>query len=181
MIPVSKNVGRYTKGDALNCLRAGLLDLDSFCVEDFSNKGLLDDMDNRIEKTNLSILLTNCSDFADEESLLQLNIRLVGAVCIHSPKYHCEIAGEGIEYSWGNSKAKYRRIKVKDKKTAEQFRNQVGKCLSRDYLDAERIRKNSRRAREYMVAYFILSMKEADSGCENLTGISKLTIGELKP
>ena len=90
--------------------------MDSFCVEDFSDKGLLDDMDNRIEKTNLSILLTNCSDFADEESLLQLNIRLLGAVCIHSPKYHCEIAGEGIEYSWGNSKAKYRRIKVKDKK-----------------------------------------------------------------
>ena len=118
----------------------GLLDLDSFCVEDFSDKGLLDDMDNRIEKTNLSTLLTNCSDFADEESLLQLNIRLLGAVCIHSPKYHCEISGEGIEYSWGNSKAKYCRIKVKDKKTAEQFRNQVGKCLSRDYLDVERIR-----------------------------------------
>ena len=32
-----------------------------------------------------------------------------------------------------------------------------------------------------MVAYFILSMKLADSGCENLTGISKITIGELKP
>ena len=53
----------------------GLLDLDSFCVEDFSEKGLLDYMENRIEKTNLSILLTNCSDFDDEESLLQLNIR----------------------------------------------------------------------------------------------------------
>ena len=33
-----------------------------------------------------------------------------------------------------------------------------------------------------MVAYFILSMKEADTGCENLTGILKITIlGELKP
>ena len=135
----------------------GLLDLDSF-----SEKGLLDDMENRIEKTNLSILLTHCSDFADGESLLQFNIRLLGAVCIHSSKYHCEIAGEGIEYSWGISKAKYRRIKVKDKRTAEKFRHQVGKCLSREYLDAERIRK---------IAYFILSTKVADSGCENLTGI----------
>ena len=32
-----------------------------------------------------------------------------------------------------------------------------------------------------MVAYFILPVKEADSGCDNLTGISKLRIGELKP
>ena len=32
-----------------------------------------------------------------------------------------------------------------------------------------------------MVAYFLLSMKEADLGCENLTEISKITIGELKP
>ena len=50
-----------------------------------------------------------------------------------------------------------------------------------DYLHAERIQKNSRQARKYMVAYFILSIKEADSDCENLTGISKITIGELKP
>ena len=178
---VAKTWVSTPKGMLQTAWERGLLDLDSYCVEDFSEKGLLDDMENRIDKTNLSVLLTNCSDFADEESLLQLNIRLLGAVCIHSPKYHCEIAGEGIEYSWGNSKAKYRRIKVKDKKTAEQFRHQVGKCLSRDYLHAERIRKNSRRAREYMVAYFILSIKEADSGCENLTGISKITIGELKP
>ena len=69
---------------------------------------------------------------------------------------------------------------MKDKK--QQSNSDIRLGLSRDYLDAERIRgKNSRRAREYMVAYFILSVKEADLGCENLTGISKLTIGELKP
>ena len=40
------------------------------------------------------------------------------------------------------------------------FCMEVLKCLSRDYLTKERVRTNSRRAREYMVAYFILSLKE---------------------
>ena len=28
---------------------------------------------------------------------------------IMSPKYHCELAGDGIEYSWGKSKFSFRR------------------------------------------------------------------------
>lgn len=95
----------------------------------------------------------------------------------HTPKYHCEVAGEGIEYSWGNSKAKYRKIRAKDKTTAQQFRVQVNCCLGRAFLDAERIRKNSRRAREYMVAYFILSVDE-NAGNEPISDIS---FEELKP
>ena len=53
--------------------------------------------------------------------MLQMNIRKMGAICFHSPKYHCEIAGEGIEYSWVNSKYKYRRIKALDKKFKKDF------------------------------------------------------------
>ena len=87
------------------------------------------------------MLLSQCEDFLEEESLLQLHVRLLGAICVHSPKYHCEIAGEGIEYSWGNSKAKYRKIKVCDKKTVKQFREQARNCLSQTYLNLKRVRK----------------------------------------
>ena len=178
---VEKGVAKSWVGKSKGMLQIawerGLLNLDSYYVEDFSEKGMFDDFDNRVTKTNLRILLAECSDFAEEESLLQLNVKKFGAVCIHTPKYHCEVAGEGIEYSWGNSKAKYRKIRAKDKTTAQQFRVQVNCCLGRAFLDAERIRKNSRRAREYMVAYFILSVDE-NAGNEPISDIS---FEELKP
>jgi len=50
-------------------------------------------------------------------------------------------------------------------------------CLSREFLDKERVRKNSRRAREYMAAYFILSVENADEK----GGVSGLDLKELKP
>ena len=105
----------------------GLLDFDNFFVEEFSEKGKLNEMGNRIDATCLPVLLSECADFIKEESLLQLNLRRLGVTCMHSPKYHCEIAGEGIEYSWKNAKVKYRRIKVKDKKLQICF---ARKCRS---------------------------------------------------
>ena len=35
---------------------------------------------------------------------------------LFTPKYHCKIAGEGIEYLWGASKRWYRRYPLKNKK-----------------------------------------------------------------
>jgi len=99
----------------------GLLDLETYSVEQFTEKGTKNAMGNIMEETCLTALLPNCSDFIEEESLLQMNIRKLGAVCTHSPKYHCELAGEGIEYSWGNAKMKYRRMKWSDKKDHAQF------------------------------------------------------------
>ena len=64
------------------------------------------------------------------------------------------------KYSWVNSKYKYRRIKASDKKFKEDFHKRVKECLSIQYLDKERVRKNPRRAREYMVAYFIISLEQ---------------------
>ena len=67
--------------------------------------------------------------------MLQMNIQKMEEICFHSPKYHCKIAGEGIEYSWGNSKYKYRRIKALDKKFKKDFHKRVKECLSRQYID----------------------------------------------
>ena len=132
--------------------------------------------------TCLKDLLSQCSDFLEEETMLQTFVKKLGARCVRSPKYHCEIAGEGIEYSWGNSKMKYRRTPYSQKRSTSDFILLVGKCLSREYLHRERVRKNSRRAREYMAAYFILSLEgvEMDKG-DNSSDDNVFTIGELKP
>ena len=63
------------------------------------------------------------------------------------------------------------------KKTTEQFMSLLRGCLSRDYIDLKRVRKNSRRAREYMAAYFIASCQE----CKGKEGSCELTLDELKP
>ena len=85
--------------------------------------------------TCLKDLLSQWSDFLEEETMLQTFVKKLGARCARSPKYHCEIAGEGIEYySGGNSKMKYRRTEVR---LTSDFILLVGKCLSREYLHRE--------------------------------------------
>ena len=80
----------------------------------------------------------------------------MGATLHRSPKYHCEIAGEGVEYSWGNAKMLYRRTPYSERSKTDSFMKCLKeKCLSRSYLTTERIRINSKRARDYMAAYFI--------------------------
>ena len=62
---VAKTWVSTPKGMLQTAWERGLLDLDSYCVEDFSEKGLMDDMEIRIDKTNLSVILTNFPNFAD--------------------------------------------------------------------------------------------------------------------
>jgi hypothetical protein len=165
------------KGKLQVARERGLLDLKSYCIEDFSDKGKTDEFGNIIVGTSLDMLLSQCSDFLKEDSLLQLNIKKLGCFCIHSPKYHCELAGEGIEYSWGNAKMKYRSFMAREKRTKAQFLEKVKYCMSREFLNIERVRKNSRRAREYMVSYFILSNNS--SAYDDVHDFTR--ISELKP
>jgi len=83
--------------------KRGLLNLDKYCVEDFTEKGLTD----HEEETSLVILLSKCSDFMNEDTLLTKMVRNMEATLERSPKYHSKVAGEGIEYSWGNAKMCY--------------------------------------------------------------------------
>ena len=70
-----------------------------------------------------------------------------------TPKCHCELAGEGIEYAWGCAKNHYRRQPLKDKRGKDNFRRTVRKCFSRNVITAERVRMFSQRARAYILAY----------------------------
>ena len=114
-----------------------------------------------VDKTfALKSLMANCLDFEEEETLLQSMGREMGVLVDRTPKCHCEMAGEGIEYSWGCAKNSFRRVPLKLRRGKENFRNEVRSCLSREkVLVTERIRLFSRRARSYICAYYVIWCK----------------------
>ena len=72
-----------------------------------------------------------------------------------SPKSHCEIDGVGIEYSWGKSKAHFR--KHNDCEPSNLHARNIVASHSLDVLPlGRRIRKFARRTREYKRAYKVL-------------------------
>jgi len=103
----------------------------------------------------------------NEKSQLEYVCESLGVEALITTKYHAEYAGEGIEYSWGASKAVYRRYPLASKKGKENFDKLVSKCISRELLTNDRIRKFSRRARSYMLTYKSLDYIHEDGGEES--------------
>jgi hypothetical protein len=116
------------------------------------------------ENWSLKYLMATCLDFAEEMTALQHVGNELGVSVLITPKFHAELAGEGIEYSWGVSKGVYRQKPLDSKKGKESFKALVHACTSRDVLTTELVRKLSRRARAYICAYFALheSKKNGD-------------------
>ena len=86
----------------------------------------------------------------------------MGVIIDRTPKCHAELAGEGIEYTWGFGKNYYRRQPLESKRKKETFRALVRSCFSRDKCTIKTIRKFSKRARDYIVAYHLLTNKKDD-------------------
>ena len=84
-----------------------------------------------IEDLSLSVLMASCLDFANEVTELQAVGREMKIEVLLTPKYHCEMAGEGIEFAWGVAKAKYRsKLLLAEKKQVSGFHrhNYSGSC-----------------------------------------------------
>jgi hypothetical protein len=65
------------------------------------------------------------------------------------------LAGEGVEYSWGFSKQRFRKNPIALRRKKNEFLGLVKKCLDREEsLTTKLVRKFSRRARAYMMAYY---------------------------
>ena len=85
----------------------------------------------------LTHLLSQCSDFVDEITDLEhlcediSTLHGINSLILFTPKFHCKLAGEGIEYSWGALKKIYRRIPLKQKRSASNFDACVRNCISR--------------------------------------------------
>lgn len=111
---------------------------------------------NTIAELSLIPLMSSCHDFAEEITELQANALQMEVQCLLTPKYHCELAGEGIEYAWGVAKARYRAASMEEKRSIPAFRDLVRRCLSRadGGLPVRLIRKFSVKARAYICAYY---------------------------
>jgi hypothetical protein len=102
---------------------------------------------------SLSVLMGTCTDFANEKSQLEFVCQSLGVEALITTKYHAEYGGKGIEYSWGEFKAVYRRYPLASKKGKDNFNKLIVKCISWDLLTTDRIWKFSRRACSYMLTY----------------------------
>lgn len=75
-----------------------------------------EDDDRIIESLSLKFLMESCHDFQNEVTQLQTIASTYGIRVEMTPKYHAEIAGCGIEYSWGAAKSRYRQIPLENKR-----------------------------------------------------------------
>ena len=100
---------------------------------------------------NMEKVLASCPDFVAETGALQELVESKGHILLMSPKYHPEIAGAGIEYSWGQWKRMFKQW-INDHKPKNHEAN-VKRALSPEVLDLAFVRKTGRRTRDYMRAY----------------------------
>ena len=105
-------------------------------------------------KNDLVKKLLECTDFANTETNLQMIARTLGVRAERSPKFHCEMAGEGIEYDWAYCKSEYRRRPLTDKKGSKEFKELVKELTSWEFVTKARSRRSSARARSYISGYY---------------------------
>jgi len=121
--------------------------------------------------TSLRALLEQCNDFKNELSALQLLGQEIGVAVDATPKYHAELAGEGIEYSWGYSKGVYRRAPLASKKGRNNFFELVDSCCDPAiHLTKERVRKMAKRARSYICTYHHLATQNDRANVQQPAG-----------
>ena len=84
-------------------------------------------------------IISKQPDFLHEQTLLQYHCALLGVKVVRSPKCHCEIAGEGIEYAWGAAKIWFRMQPLSQRANRESFLKLVGTSLSNDVLAIKRV------------------------------------------
>ena len=112
---------------------------------------------------SLRRIMSECHDFVNEETALQVLGRKLGLIVDRTPKFHAELAGEGIEYSRQCSKAVFRRLPVAARKGRDNFKLQVRNCTDpTTTLDRKRVCWFSARARAYICTYYWLAKKQQE-------------------
>lgn len=88
----------------------------------------------------------------EEKSSLQELVESRGHNLLMSPKYHHELAGLGIEYSWRKSKLEYRRHSNDENPKNLQNNNLEALCV-KTLLFPGRVRQFARKKRDYRPVY----------------------------
>jgi hypothetical protein len=167
-IAVSKNVEKIKEGwvgkpkGLLQVLwERGLIDT-GINVKDYTLTGKKDALGTVDNSTNLRHLMGMCSDFLNEEGMMQHIAKNIGVTVLLTPKCHAELAGEGVEYLWACAKGAYRNMSLQEKKGKDNFKASVRHCLSEQVITKVRIRKFARRARQYLMAYHAIDTHQVD-------------------
>jgi hypothetical protein len=105
----------------------------------------------QVSELSMKHVLAEQPDFKNEPSAMEMQFAARGDVLLMSVKGHPEIAGKGIEYSWGCSKKYFR--KINDCKPTSLHEN-IKKSMSENNLPLSRVRKFARKAREFARLYY---------------------------
>jgi hypothetical protein len=124
---------------------------------------------------SLQWLMSQCPDFAQEKSAMEALLHRISSDAFNvsilvTPKYHCELAGEGIEYSWGLAKRHFRNLPLLDKKGRVNFIDSVRMCV--EYVKVNHVRQFAAKTRRYMLTYGF---------CAQIPGIEIKSGGETLP
>ncbi|CAM9642953.1 unnamed protein product, partial [Sphacelaria rigidula] len=122
-------------------------------------------------KMNIDQVLGQLPDFKNECTALQHTVQKRGHILVLSPKFHPEVAGVGIEYSWGMSKLKFRR-ELNDEVPKNLHQNILAFMCRKNILTLSRIRRFARRTRDYCRAY--LKLEKDATGIESKDKIEKM-------
>ena len=141
--------------------------LNQICWE----RGLLDPTQT-YTKANLTKLLHDCTDFQNSETNLQMIGRRLGVKVERTPKFHCEMAGEGIEYDWALCKAKYRCRPLEQKRGRTTFQDLVKELTAWHSLTMSQTRRTGARARSYISAYYNIHYNNNSLSKEKQEGLT---------
>lgn len=122
------------------------------------------------KEKRMDLVLSDLPDFKHEKTALQHTVESRGHILLLSPKYHPEVAGVGIEYSWGMSKLKFRRD-INDEVPKHLHDNIVASMCRESILTLGRVRRFARRCRDYCRGYFA---HENDGPIESKENIEKM-------
>ena len=123
------------------------------------------------QRYSLVHLMSECPDFKEEKSAMEnLAADLLGRhncniEILVSTKYHCEMAGEGIEYGWGYAKKVFRSIPLQQKRTKDDFWKGVEESLRKTSVDI--MHRMSAKACRYMLTYRLFDEYGDDANFEN--------------
>jgi len=116
------------------------------------------------ESTSFVSILSNCADFKKDFPILEKIAEPYNSMIWFTPKYHCKLAGEGVEYVWGYYKPLFCRVPLASKRRKKaDFEDAVRNTVSLEMVPPSLIRHFSRRARQYICVYHHLHSNTADA------------------
>ena len=114
----------------------------------------------------LRCLMADCADFKEEKSAMEVLLQELSSKSYNnqkidllvSPKYHCELVGEGVEYAWGMMKQYFRSLSLDKKNTKAKFDRVVIETVG--FVSQQKVEMFSTRCRRYMMAYSYLNKND---------------------